>query len=207
MTDPVREAAAETARSLEIISTRPGCDPGVMLAAMNLRAALAAAPERGAPNLPTAEMIEAGMREAYPHLTGIQPGDVVRMWQAMMIARPLAAAPAQPDDGDGCRPQNQFSTAGEPAQQEQHDDDNGAGSDRGQQGVRSVSVERAGQAAGIPGDGQAGGVRDPVHQRGAECGRAGGRGFPLLIDNDTLRKQIAADPDDEPSAGFARPAP
>jgi hypothetical protein len=104
---------------------------------------------------------------------------------------------------DGLQPDS--STAANAAQQEQHDDNDGASADRRQQSVRGVSVERTGQAAGIPGDGQAGGVRDPVHQRGAECGRAGGRGFPLLIDNDTLRKQIAADPDDEPSAGSLPP--
>jgi hypothetical protein len=112
------------------------------------------------------------------------------------LARPPLAAP----DDDS-------STAPKGAQQEQHDDNDSTSADRGQQGVRSVSVERAGQAAGIPGDGEAGSVHGSDDPRGAKRDRARNGRLPLLIDNDTLRKQIAADPDDEPSAGSLAAAP
>ena len=101
-------------------------------------------------------------------------------------------------------PQPDFSTAANAAQQEQHDDNDGASADRGQQGVRSQGDGTAanGRAAQDAETGRICGADDS--RRIAGRGQGNGR-LPLLIDNDTLRKQIAADPDDEPSAGSLPP--
>jgi hypothetical protein len=144
----------------------------------------------------------------WPVGTNLFTADEARAMFEHCLARPPLAAPVECAvcgapitarcDSALCP---QSSTALTGAQQEQHDDNDSTSADRGQQGVRSVSVERAGQATGGADDIEAGGVRGPDNPRGAERDRAGDGRLPLLIDNDTLRKQIAADPDDEPSAG------
>lgn len=111
-----------------------------------------------------------------------------------------AHPPAAPEPAQASTAANSGTT-----EEQQHDDDS-ASFDRRQQGVRSVSVERTGQATGGTDNGTAGSVHGSVHfRRAVRRGEGNGR-FPLLIDNDTLRKQIEADPDDEPSAGSVEPA-
>lgn len=112
---------------------------------------------------------------------------------------PAPAAPA---------PDHSFSTAGEPAQQEQHDDNES-------DGRRTCGVACEGNQGQLPtggGNGPGGCDRSGEHgagilrpQQSADPCR--GNATRLLIDNETLRRQIAADPDDEPSAGTAAPAP
>lgn len=110
--------------------------------------------------------------------------------------QPIASAPAQAE------PQPDFSTAANAAQQEQHDDNESDGgrtrrmagegnADQLRHDGREGAVGRSGAA-----EHDAGFLRPQQH---ADSGRGNAPRF--LIDNDTLRKQIAADPDDEPSAG------
>lgn len=68
-----------------------------------------------------------------------------------------------------------ISTAPLGAQQEQHDDNDGEGSDRGQQGVRSVCVERPGQATERSEYSATGQFRDNGNPRRTVCGGEGNR--------------------------------
>ena len=105
---------------------------------------------------------------------------------------------------DGLQPDS--STAANAAQQEQHDDNESDGgrtrrmagegnADQLRHDGREGAVGRSGAA-----EHDAGFLRPQQH---ADSGRGNAPRF--LIDNDTLRKQIAADPDDEPSAGSLPP--
>ena len=148
--------------------------------------------------------------------------DVSATWRAMYDAAPIneggpAAQPvagnmgtadtpgSAPPSPPAPAPDKTFSTAVELTQQERHDDNDSTSFDRGQQGVRS---ERGGSAAGAAADdGSAGALRRENDPRRASADGQGNGRFPILIDNETLRQQIAADPDDEPSAGNVAPAP
>ncbi len=85
------------------------------------------------------------------------------------------------------------------AQQESSDDHNGTHSDRGQQGVPSESVRATTRA--VSSGCEAGNIHDGTDSRRGENRSEGNRRFPLAFDNEWLRKRIASDPDDEPSAG------
>lgn len=168
------------------------------------------------PREPTREMIDAALSVG----TGIYIAEKTwrAMWDAAQIneggpaAQPVAgnmgtadtpgSAPPSPP---APAPDKTFSTAVELTQQERHDDNDSTSFDRGQQGVRS---ERGGSAAGAAADdGSAGALRRENDPRRASADGQGNGRFPILIDNETLRQQIAADPDDEPSAGNVAPAP
>lgn len=93
MSPPSTDAFEQECADIDAILGELGLDPermrsegGRLILSRIFEAIRAGRATVALPNLPTAQMIEAGIAQAFPHLTGIQPGDIVRIWQSMVIA-------------------------------------------------------------------------------------------------------------------------